>query len=164
MFHTKKGVSPLIATLLLMAFAIALGTVVMSWGRSYIETNAEFIEGSDFSGCSNVHLRLITVGGETQACYDVKEQNINLLIENGPELAIKNFNLQIIGTEKVLTLENILKEPLKRTFALKKQIPYHDIGTPKRIKLIPIIDINNVELYCDESSLIIERELHPCSS
>ena len=29
----KKGVSPLIATILLIAFAVALGAVVMSWGR-----------------------------------------------------------------------------------------------------------------------------------
>ena len=29
----KKGVSPLIATILLIAFAIALGTVIMNWGR-----------------------------------------------------------------------------------------------------------------------------------
>ena len=29
----KKGVSPLIATVLLIAFAIALGTVIMNWGR-----------------------------------------------------------------------------------------------------------------------------------
>jgi len=44
----KKAVSPLIATVLLIAFAVALGAVVMNWGRSYVETTAEYAErGSD---------------------------------------------------------------------------------------------------------------------
>ena len=34
----KKGVSPLIATVLLIAFAVSLGAVVMNWGRGYVET------------------------------------------------------------------------------------------------------------------------------
>jgi flagellin-like protein len=33
----KKGLSPLIATLLLVIFAIALGSIVMSWGKEYVE-------------------------------------------------------------------------------------------------------------------------------
>ena len=33
----KKGLSPLMATLLLVIFAIALGSVVMSWGKEYVE-------------------------------------------------------------------------------------------------------------------------------
>ena len=33
-FSSKKGVSPLIATILLIAFAVALGTVIMNWGLS----------------------------------------------------------------------------------------------------------------------------------
>ena len=40
----KKAVSPLIATVLLIAFAVALGAVVMNWGRSYVETTAKYAE------------------------------------------------------------------------------------------------------------------------
>lgn len=36
----KKAVSPLIATLLLVIFSIALGSVVMSWGKQYVESAA----------------------------------------------------------------------------------------------------------------------------
>jgi flagellin-like protein len=32
----KKAVSPLIATVLLIAFAVALGAVVMNWGKAYV--------------------------------------------------------------------------------------------------------------------------------
>lgn len=37
MFKSKKSISPLVATILLLAFAVALGSVVMSWGKGLIE-------------------------------------------------------------------------------------------------------------------------------
>ena len=42
----KKAVSPLVATLLLVVFAIALGSVVMSWGKAYVESATEVSEVS----------------------------------------------------------------------------------------------------------------------
>ena len=33
----KRGVSPLIATGILVVFALLIGTVTMSWGKSYVE-------------------------------------------------------------------------------------------------------------------------------
>lgn len=34
----KKAMSPLIATMLLVVFALIIGTATMSWGRNYVET------------------------------------------------------------------------------------------------------------------------------
>ncbi|MBW2974327.1 hypothetical protein KY366_01285 [Candidatus Woesearchaeota archaeon] len=35
--RNKKALSPLIATLLLVVFALVIGTITMNWGRLYIE-------------------------------------------------------------------------------------------------------------------------------
>lgn len=40
MFNNKRGISPLIATIMLLAFAIALGSIVMTWGKDLIESAA----------------------------------------------------------------------------------------------------------------------------
>ena len=37
----NKALSPLVATLLLLAFALVVGTVTMNWGKSYIENIGE---------------------------------------------------------------------------------------------------------------------------
>lgn len=37
----KRGISPLIATILLIGFAIAIAAVVFTWGRGYITETAE---------------------------------------------------------------------------------------------------------------------------
>lgn len=39
----KKGLSPLIATILLVLFAVVLGTIVMGWGKEYV-TNLQHVE------------------------------------------------------------------------------------------------------------------------
>lgn len=37
----KKGLSPLVATFLLVVFALIIGTITMSWGKSYVEGISE---------------------------------------------------------------------------------------------------------------------------
>jgi len=33
----KRGISPLVATLLLVAFSLVVGAITMTWGKSYVE-------------------------------------------------------------------------------------------------------------------------------
>lgn len=40
MMH-KKALSPLVATMLLVVFALVIGTITMNWGRSYVEKMKE---------------------------------------------------------------------------------------------------------------------------
>ena len=54
-FSSKKGVSPLIATILLIAFAVALGSVVMNWGL-----NLSLGKSSD--KCSRVEIKIRNIG------------------------------------------------------------------------------------------------------
>ncbi len=37
LFRTKKALSPLVATMLLVVFALVIGTITMNWGKSYVE-------------------------------------------------------------------------------------------------------------------------------
>lgn len=48
MFKNKRAVSPLVATLLLVVFAIALGSIIMSYGKISIK------EGEDMAGESYI--------------------------------------------------------------------------------------------------------------
>ena len=38
---SKKAIAPLIATVILVAFAVALGALVIDWNRGYVEDVAE---------------------------------------------------------------------------------------------------------------------------
>ena len=36
-FRNRKALSPLIATVLLVVFALVIGTITMNWGKAYVE-------------------------------------------------------------------------------------------------------------------------------
>ena len=40
-FSSKRALSPLVATLVLVVFALIVGTMTMSWGKSYVDTIAD---------------------------------------------------------------------------------------------------------------------------
>ena len=63
----KKGISPLASTILLVVFAVLLGTVVMSWGRGYVEGISEKapVEKVNVTGCAPLEiLQIKFINGE----------------------------------------------------------------------------------------------------
>lgn len=53
----KKALSPLVATLLLVVFALAIGAVTMNWGKSYVENIKEGTGSGEVSGSVIINLR-----------------------------------------------------------------------------------------------------------
>jgi len=43
----RKGLSPLIATVLLVVFALVIGTITMNWGKSYVDKIKEEPEAEE---------------------------------------------------------------------------------------------------------------------
>ena len=53
----KKGLSPLVATLLLVVFALAIGTITMNWGKSYVEKIKEGAPGAEMGNSLVINLK-----------------------------------------------------------------------------------------------------------
>src|SRR3989344_5413410 len=85
-FSSKKGVSPLIATILLIAFAVALGTVIMNWGLS--------LGSSSDDPCAKVALELkkMVDNGEVRYANRGAEGYLNFVIENTGNGVIFDFS------------------------------------------------------------------------
>ena len=66
-FNNKRGVSPLIATVLLISFAVALGAVVLNWGR-----NLDISKPGD--KCTGITIKIRTINN-AQVCYAGSGQN-----------------------------------------------------------------------------------------
>lgn len=84
MRNNKKGVSPLIATVLLIAFAVALGAIVMNWGRAYVEDTQDFARDS-----SEGQLKC---SSDTDLSFEIKRVELNESIET------ENSTLQVVST------------------------------------------------------------------
>ena len=89
MMKNKKGMSPLIATIVLIAFAVALGVVVMNIGRSF---GPDFSDGGDGEvDCSKSKgLAILEVGGSQKICFSDNgaESYIDFTVSNSAPINI----------------------------------------------------------------------------
>ena len=106
MLTQKRAISPLVATVLLIAFAVALGAIVMNWGKGYIETQAETTEtqGGIQTDCARyIDLNIVKISGERQICYNESTGSENdtgilkYVLRNDGTLDIPGFKIQVIG-------------------------------------------------------------------
>ncbi len=74
MFRSKKAMSPLIATILLIAFAVSIGAVIMSYGNAYQNNNPLPEENI----CDSVKMEFYEIDGNQQICHK-KEGNLDHL-------------------------------------------------------------------------------------
>ncbi|MBW2993386.1 hypothetical protein KY317_02335 [Candidatus Woesearchaeota archaeon] len=149
----KKGISPLLATVMLLVLAVGLGVIVMNWGRASLEANAE---------CSvNLGMKLVEVEGIPQICYSGsgEEGQISFIIENGANADISQIQMRIIGSKKVYATD-LAESSIKRNYPLMKKLPYNFelFGDIKQIKLTPkvILFPDKAPVICSEQAIIIE--------
>ncbi len=154
----KKALSPIVATLLLIAFSIALGIVVMNWGKAYIEQKAEFTAGpQDESACSMIEFSIIKVSGKDRVCYSPDAGYIEAFIENGPDARLDNLNIRLVGSRGVETFASILDSPLERGASLHLKAAYpSQIGELHQIKLIPTVSSKGQIIICNSHENIYE--------
>ena len=162
LFASRRAITPLVATILLVAFSVGLGALVMSWGEEYIEEKAEFVQGTAEvkSGCDIAKISIITLNGQSQACYG--PQGIQIWIDNGPDQELYNIHARIIGQNGVDVIEEILDQPLLKANAVKALFQYNkEISPIMQIKLTPKIWTGKDTALCGQAALNIEK-LPPC--
>lgn len=152
-----KGISPLVATVLLIAFSVALGAVVMSWREEFIEQNAPFVQGVVHarSGCDAATLDLITLSGVEQLC--VRENVVEAMIENGPDVGIYDVHARIVGSDDIAVVESVLPRPMPPGYAMKVNFGIKNVGKVRQIKFVPKIKVGDQVVYCASNAKIYEN-------
>ena len=149
----KKGISPLMATILLLVLAIGLDILVMNWGRATLEENAR---------CSvDLGLKIIELDRQLQICVGGSGENgyIAFIVENGPIVDISELQFRAIGTKSIYMTE-VPESNIPRGYPLEKTLPYNfDLfGNPQQFKLTPKIELfPGEEISCPEQALTIEN-------
>ena len=153
----RKGISPLVATVLLVAFSVALGALVMSWGQDYIEEKAEFVKGMHEvkSGCDLAQLNIIKIGGVPQIC--INDNKIQVWFDNGPDIPINGVHARVVGTTGVSVQENILKAVLPKENAVKASFFVEPIGKIRQVKFTPKVFLIDKDYFCSEQAITVEN-------
>ena len=154
-FNHKKGVSPLIATILLIAFAVALGSVVMNWGL-----NLDLGKSTD--KCRNVEIKIRNID-VAQVCFGGFGENgyINFIIDNVGEEDINGLAVWITGDKgtKLFDLNDIT---IKKgaLFERKGKDVTYDLtayGSIKNVQFIPKIKVQDTLEICLKNAAKAER-------
>lgn len=151
-----RGLSPLIATVLLIAFSVALGAVVMSYGENYVENQAAFVnKGTEVaaSACDSISLHVITVNNQAQLC--TKGVTVDVAFDNGPA-EIDAVQARVLGNAGVSLVPNILPDPLLPAASLKTTFTYEPVGIPLQIKFTPAINTPNGLTFCSDRAVTID--------
>ncbi len=148
--NRKKGITPLMATLLLISFAVAVGVVVMNLGSAQVEESAQ---------CPiNIGLKLSNIGGEDQLCYDAGSKSLKFTLENGVNIKVEGLIVNIIGTEKAESYElNDAKVGKAGTYMGKAGYDSGVAGEIRQLKISPKVVLYDTEQICSEQALVAEK-------
>lgn len=136
----RKGVSPLIATVLLIAFAVALGAVVMNWGRTYL---------SEAGGaCGNIEFEVQSMGQGKGACYDDK---LHVFVQNNGDKKLAGFRVNVLSRSDDI-LNKFVEEEMYPSDVKKVTFGYGD-NIPRTLKITPYIGDEEV---CTDKQKVVE--------
>jgi flagellin-like protein len=149
----KRGISPLIATVLLIAFAVSIGTMIMNWGKDAIATVGD---------CKDVKLEVQTINGKPLFCYNTLDGQINVMIKNTGTVDVKSMNLVITAADFSHDDKPLPDSAIQTGAILTKSIKYVKAGTFK-VELVPVIIVAGKEKACFIDKPISTDAIDPCN-
>lgn len=158
-FISRKAVSPLIATVLLIAFAVALGAVVMNWGRGYVDDTTQFASEKSAKEirCSmDISMKFVEFSDEKQICLDNGTNTINFTLRNAGTVQIEGVKIQAIGNSSIV--EQDINKTMPIAGILKEFINYSLSGNDslKQVRFTPMIKVEGVKMLCAQNDLVKE--------
>lgn len=163
----KKGISPLIATVLIIGFTVALAAVIMTWGQSFIKGMQERTAESTQSGLTCAQEVKVDVQNACLDCPDTTPKDgicdstpagIKVTTANDGTIKIDTYSIRVyessskVATKSITTSIDafgITTEPLVSA------TPATFIFTPanvKAVEVVPTISIEGVATTCTASA------------
>lgn len=159
MILSRKAVSPLIATVLLIAFAVALGAVVMNWGRGYVDDTTAFAtekSNKEIKCSMDISMKFIEFNDVKQICLDNLTNTINFTLQNSGTVGIEGLKIQAIGNGSIV--DHDLNSSFPITGIIKSYINYSlsGNGSLKQVRITPMIKVEGVKMLCAQNALVNE--------
>jgi len=137
----KRGISPLIATVLIIGFTIVLAAAIFQWGGTLVEK----LKGQSEEGLTKITCVSDVNIDVKQAC-DLKSSAL-ITIDNKGNIDVKGLTVRLIGDK---TYVQKVEEGIS-PFGAKKisvNMPY-DITNLKQVEVFPRILVDGKEQTCE---------------
>ena len=136
-FQSKRGISPLVATVLLLAFAVAVGTMVVSILSESIKTKP----------CDNVG-----VGVEGSVC--LLQDSVTFIATNTGKKPIANLKVRLVNENTKDVTEPQVANELAVGSAGKVSFSYQTINPDAiSVTVVPVVQGKDGPEYCQEHAI-----------
>ena len=152
----KKAISPLLATVFLIAFAVSLAVIVININAVVVEPGNATIEVkvNENEACKGVNLEVAVIDTR-YVCYrnESGKTFIDYILKNIGEKSVRKLKVIILGTkgssDRTFTL-NEEWEPLELLDKRNAGVEFNAtrVGIPKEVTFVPIIYYKNQEVKC----------------
>ncbi|MFP4567860.1 MAG: hypothetical protein ACLFN8_02865 [Candidatus Woesearchaeota archaeon] len=144
----KRGMSPLLVTIFLVAFAVALGAMVMSWGSSSSQSR-------DSSSCSDVSISPQVLLGSELICFNETAGKIKIVLSNSGDVEISSIINRQVGSDFSVEDSSISGSALRPGQVLNTELLLRPGRV--RVELIPEISVLNDKVLCPSKALVREE-------
>lgn len=142
----NRGISPLIATVLLIAFAVSIGTMIMSWGKDVTSTG----------DCSATKLEVQEINSKPLFCYDTINNKINVMVKNVGSTDIDKLKMRVVSSDFSSQDQDLDDSAIKPGDIITKNINYVHSGE-FRVELIPMVMVGGKETVCSDQDIFIDN-------
>lgn len=146
----KKGISPLVATILLIGFVVVIAVTVWFWYRGVVEEQAQKTATTTTAQFS---CTLVSIVASNSYC---SESEISFDLENKGTVTLSNFRVIVNGDDQQ-TSE--LSQQILPSGKVNTGIGYDSsvTGTPTTITIIPVVSGTT----CEEQKLVLSLDCPP---
>lgn len=145
--RSKKAMSPLIATVLVIAFAVALGVMIMNWSTGIDED----IESSDY--CEDLSVIL-----QQDACFS--DSKLVLYLKNDGKKTFDGVIVKSSSDSGDLEIKVTRSEMIPRE-SLTKEVLFAYLGGPINLQIVPYINVDGNAVAC-MAGAFSQSELPSC--
>src|SRR3989344_4325595 len=146
----KRGISPVIVTILIVGLAVGLGIAIMNLGKAYVQEEAQ---------CPiAIGLTAAVINEQQSFCYNQNKREIEFTVENGVNINVNGLIVNVIGSEKADTFE-LNDAKITKAGAYVGRVPYDSSkdGEIRQIKISPKEVLYDEKQICNEKALLVEK-------
>ena len=144
----KKGISPLIATILLVALVIAIALIVWFWYANFLQQE---IEKTGKEALAEGECVLdVAFKIDSASCFG---NDILLNIRNEGTVDIQDFRVRIYGSSSTEMI--LIGERLPKTHSRQTSVEIPSIGTVQRLEIMPVIVTEGVPKTCTNKQVTV---------
>ncbi len=143
---TKKAMSPLFSTIILIGFAIALGGIVMSWGRAGYGVEEGIIV------CEQTSLSLVSYGENKGICS--KDGILYFTMQNNGEVNLDGIKVSLLSNEEIYS--SVINQQIGSADIVNLELGHPYIGKIEKVIFTPKFIYSGRERLCPRNGFSTE--------